>query len=617
MSRDFAMPARARRPLVGLVCAAVAATTVPLAGSLPAASAAVVLPAAVTAPATPDLGPAIDAAADYQGQDLCSPKAKAGAKKLAALITATYGPSTIGISRACSTGGQSEHKEGRALDWMLNVKKKKQRAKATSFLTWLIASDKYGNPAAMAKRLGVMYIGWNNKFWRGYDVARGWTDLKGCSTDPAKKKKAYNTYCHRNHIHLSLSWEGAAGLTSYWTKAPLAPTCSEPWGTPTPTAPVAGGDLVPVTPVRVLSSLTGLGQSERCRIGQVRWSGDRRDVVVPVLGAGDVPESGVAAVAVRVAVSRASSPATVYARATATSPRIAVVTPLSTAEFSSTAIVPVAGDGTFRLLIDRGSADVTVDVLGWAPPQTTPAPTAGTAGGTLRVVPPTLVYDGSSAPLAPGQSRTVSLAGQGGIPAAGLRGLYLSVSAAAPSATSFVSVAGAPGSAVVASFRAPKATASSAQVVLPGSSGKVTLRNLGKAPVALQVRALGWATTAPAAQGATVSLLASPVVVADTATKVGLPGPATSTAARSFVLPAKAKVPVGAQAVLVAVSGRGGTGSGPLVLGSRGSLRVLGLTKSGWGHDVVLLPLSADRRVAVSTTSLGSAVRLTVLGYAA
>jgi hypothetical protein len=55
--------------------------------------------------------------------------------------------------------------------------------------------------------------------------------------------------------------------------------------------------------------------------------------------------------------------------------------------------------------------------------------------------------------------------------------------------------------------------------------------------------------------------------------------------------------------------------AGQLVLGSLGSLRVLGLPKGTWGHDVVLLPLGPDRRVTVSTSSIGSTVRLTVLGY--
>jgi hypothetical protein len=614
---------------VALACAAVAAAALPLAATLPQSSAtaptvAAVAPAAFLAPsarkppATPDLGPTIDAEADYQGQDLCSPKAKAGAKKLADLIRATYGTASIGISRACSSGGQSEHKEGRALDWMLNVKKKGQKAKADSFLTWLLANDKYGNPAAMAARLGVMYIGWNNKFWRGYDVGRGWTDLKGCSTDPAKKKAGYDTYCHRNHIHISLTWEGASALTSYWTKAPLPPTCSEGWGTPTAAAPVAGGDLVPIAPVRVLSSFSGLGQDERCRIGQVRWSGDRRDLVVPVLGVGDVPESGVAAVAVRIAVSRPSSPApTVYARATPTSPRVAVVTALTAREYSSTAVVPLAGDGTFRLQIDRGSADVTVDVLGWAAPKPAVVPAAATSTGVAHVVAPTVVHDATDAPLKPGETRTVSLAGDGGIPASGLRGLFLTVSTPSAAATSWLTLAGAPGTPVVATLRAAKASPSSTQLVLPGSSAKLTLRNYGSVPVPFEVRTSGWTTASATSGGGALSLLAAPVVVADTSTGVGLAGAATSTAARSFTLPTKAKVPVGADAVLLQVSGRGGSAAGTLVVGSRGSLRAFGMAKNKWSHDLVLLPLSAARTVSVATTSLGSSARVTVLGYVA
>ena len=39
------------------------------------------------------------------------------------------------------------------------------------------------------------------------------------------------------------------------------------------------------------------------------------------------------------------------------------------------------------------------------------------------------------------------------------------------------------------------------------------------------------------------------------------------------------------------------------------------MAKGKWSHDVVLLPLSAARSISVSTTSLGSSARITVLGY--
>ena len=59
---------------------------------------------------------------------------------------------------------------------------------------------------------------------------------------------------------------------------------------------------------------------------------------------------------------------------------------------------PVASDGTVRLALDRGSAEVRVDVVGWAPPLS-PA-VAGAAApisttGRTRLVSPTTVVDGS------------------------------------------------------------------------------------------------------------------------------------------------------------------------------------------------------------------------------
>ena len=32
------------------------------------------------------------------------------------------------------------------------------------------------------------------------------------------KSRGYDSSCHRNHIHISLSWDGAMGRTSFWTK---------------------------------------------------------------------------------------------------------------------------------------------------------------------------------------------------------------------------------------------------------------------------------------------------------------------------------------------------------------------------------------------------------------
>jgi peptidoglycan hydrolase-like protein with peptidoglycan-binding domain len=88
-----------------------------------------------------------------------------------------------------------------------------QRAQADALLTWLFARDARGNAYANARRLGVMYIIWNNKIWGSYNPT--WAPYNNCAKTP---QTSMDTACHRDHMHFSLSWEGAQGRTSYWTK---------------------------------------------------------------------------------------------------------------------------------------------------------------------------------------------------------------------------------------------------------------------------------------------------------------------------------------------------------------------------------------------------------------
>jgi len=41
-------------------------------------------------------------------------------------------------------------------------------------MTWLLAPDQHGNQAAMARRLGIMYVIWDAKVWKSYQAGRGW-----------------------------------------------------------------------------------------------------------------------------------------------------------------------------------------------------------------------------------------------------------------------------------------------------------------------------------------------------------------------------------------------------------------------------------------------------------
>jgi hypothetical protein len=609
MSRTASLDPARPRAAIAVAAAAVGALVVALAPTV-----AVPAQAAVAVPPTPALSGVLDSFPTYQEQSSCTPTPKPGAAKLRDLIRRTYGDYSIGIYRDCSIGGVSEHKEGRALDWMVSVRNAGQKAKAEAFLSWLTKPDSEGNPAANARRLGIMYIGWNDRFWRGYDVDRGWTELHGCFA-PDRKAKGYDTICHRNHVHLSLTWEGAMAMTSYWTGKALAPTCDPGWGSDAG-APVAGAGLVPVAPVRVLDTAAGTGLDEPCRLGQPQWSSDTRMLAVQVTGRGDVPAEGVAAVAVRATTWRASAPfPTLRLRARTTSASVPAVSTWTTASYGSTVVVPVASDGTIRLSLDKGTADVRLDVVGYAPASVPAEPLGALPSGTARAVRPTAAAVGSA--VKPGETRILDLSGTAGMPADGLAGVSVSVQSAATSTQGLVQVS-APGAAVPAStLRTATRASRVAQALVPTVDGRISLRNTGTSPVVLTVRVHGWWTAAAVEGAAATTTLASPVAVLNTVTGLGFKGAFTSAAARRLLVTGKAGVPAGAKAVLLQVSVLGGTKATTLWAAGSGAVPAVSANKGRWAHDLVIVPLGPDGAVSFSTTTYGAHARAVVVGYTA
>ena len=170
------------------------------------------------APATPaNLPQAIEPLADYVEQVSCQPRLRPGTAALARLLArtyASYGGSTWASTYACGTDGtRSEHYDGRAIDWMVSVRDARQHAAAKAAIAWLLATDKAGNRFAMARRLGVMYLIYNNRMWGAWDGT--WQQYNGCAARPSR---ADDNACHRTHVHISLSWNGAWGRTTFWGK---------------------------------------------------------------------------------------------------------------------------------------------------------------------------------------------------------------------------------------------------------------------------------------------------------------------------------------------------------------------------------------------------------------
>ncbi len=167
-------------------------------------------------PAPPVVPAGIEDLAAYVPANSCTPKARPGTVRLGRLLTTTYPGTTFGGSRACPATPNSEHHDGRAVDWMNSVRNAKQKKQAKAVIDWLFATDAQGNRYANARRLGVMYVIWDNHIWGAYRASDGWRTYNGC-TAKSKQRTSLDAACHRNHMHLSLSWAGATGRTSYWS----------------------------------------------------------------------------------------------------------------------------------------------------------------------------------------------------------------------------------------------------------------------------------------------------------------------------------------------------------------------------------------------------------------
>jgi peptidoglycan hydrolase-like protein with peptidoglycan-binding domain len=200
-------------PRLALVLTSLAATVLALTSLVLAA------PASATAPppsAPTGLTGTIEPLANYVEQVSCDPHLRSGTVKFARLLASTYtsyNATSWSSTYSCGTdGNRSEHYDGRAIDWMVDVHNTRQYAAAKATLAWLLGTDKAGNRFAMARRLGVMYLIYNNRMWGAWSGK--WEPYNNCANLPGR---ANDNACHRTHMHISLSWNGATGRTSFWT----------------------------------------------------------------------------------------------------------------------------------------------------------------------------------------------------------------------------------------------------------------------------------------------------------------------------------------------------------------------------------------------------------------
>jgi hypothetical protein len=573
----------------------------------------------------------------YEGQAQCDPAAKVGTQKLADLIKATYGSTqTVWIPRACDVGGQSEHKEGRALDWMTSVRDPQQRANAETFLAWLLGPDQFGTPYGNAMRLGVMYIGWNDRIWRGYDTKRGWTELKGCFSTPSEGS---DTVCHRNHIHISLTWDGASGRTSFWDGTPMdGPYCKPARSSASTPGGGRAAEMIPVGPVKVLGTRKAVGVPERCRLQQDRYSGDSHRIYAKVVGQGGIPATGVAAVAVQVTAMASNAPANVRIWAPGQSKSQVVAKVPMNMDAVGTAVVPVASDGTIALATSAGATDVSLDVVGYYPPGDVPNTTDATPGDAMPMgeeptpaaapapapapqapafapeLPDEFIsigaevgYESSAqGPLQPGEERVVGLAG---VPAEATAALVL-ITTREATKRGKVRI-GTPDKDPEATFQFPKRGVRSAVMVVPVIGSQVKFVTSKKAAVQLRVEVLGYALNAkpikvrsvPATRIVKAKLDAGATLVVGPVTGVGgLPKKKKKVTGVILQVRTKTKGPDAGSLRVYGLDGAApGTRSAPVVAGSPYT-------------SLVVAEIGTDGKIVVAP-SVQARVKATIVGW--
>jgi len=173
-----------------------------LAGGVSPATADPLPPGPISPAPAPD---PIDAYAPYNPQSTCDPTVKPGTQYVLDMVMTSYGVGRrSSTSRACSVEGASEHKEGRALDWGLSIANPAEKAAGDAFVGWLTAVGPDDRVGYNARRLGVMYVIWNGQIWSNSSASAQWRAYTGSNP-------------HTDHVHVSLSWQGAYMSSSWWS----------------------------------------------------------------------------------------------------------------------------------------------------------------------------------------------------------------------------------------------------------------------------------------------------------------------------------------------------------------------------------------------------------------
>jgi hypothetical protein len=453
----------------------------------------------------------------------------------------------------------------------------------------------------MARRLGVMYIIFNRKIWRSYDP--GWGSYSG--TNP-----------HTDHIHISLSYDGSTGRTSFWTNKTLKTSCSN--GSLTTSAPRVETDpmrYVPVAPTRLASTESGAGMlSGPCRL----MAGSGRRVDVQVTGTGPVPGRGVSAVALNVAMRKPNWTSGLRAGpAGGEIPSVQRVSAQQNEVSTASMVLPVGADGKVSFFTDFGATDLAVSVVGYYVDPDASASLrekiAAGGGDEYDSVQPQRL--GTLSLGASGASK-VSVAGRAGTdPASTSATVSLTVKAGSGRGSLFAYPAGGDRPRVPVLTYDKSATTVQTSVPI-GRRGAIVVENSGSAGRTVTVDVSGAHEPSALRGGRSLALRKAPKTVVDTRSGEGLSNLGDG-ATKDFSV--GDSVSRDSDAVLLAVTARGATEAGTLTFWKPGGARPntvdLSVQPGQTVTGTVLVGLEDGRKVRVRNSGAkGLDLKVTVLG---
>jgi len=199
---------------------------------------------------------------------------------------------------------------------------------------------------------------------------------------------------------------------------------------PTSTGPA--GTFFPLTPARITDTRPSSGQPNA---GGTLGAGSTIDV--QVTGAGGIPLTGVAAVALNATVTNTSRSSFLTAYPTGTArPLASNLNWVAGQVVPNRVMVPVGTGGKVTFYNLQGSADLVIDVNGYFADST-----SATSGFSYTSLTPARILDTRLATaVGAGGTLVVTVAGQGGVPASGAQGVVLNVTVTDTTAASFLTV---------------------------------------------------------------------------------------------------------------------------------------------------------------------------------